>query len=480
MTEPTTPAEWLPILAARMDNRHSTPANGEPSLDRLRRYARGKVDLPEMGPNLRESWQAFQKKSRTDYGGIAVRSLRNRIRPNGIRIGDGRDHPALEVARQVWRNNRADVEVAEAIRDYLELAVGYLLVEADGEGGVLFRRQAPERFLAIPDPVTPWRARAALKAWRDDVAGLDHVRVILPGVVQEFTRPSKKGNGQVYLNLGAVSQWTPSGDPVAHGGGTGVTILDRGEDGAFLSPHLDPLDRIALGKLQRLVIVAMQAFRQRALKPKDAENGLPDEDDDGNTINWSAAFSPAPGALWELPAGIDIWESQTADVIPLLEAEKADARDFAAASGTPISALIPDGQNQSAEGAANSKEQQIAQAKDDIVRIRPAIEGAVKHAVEAAGVALGDADTIEVLFAPPEHVSLSERYAAAVQAKGAGLSARTIKRDILGMTPDQIEQDEADAGADMLAAALMGAARPQAAPVAPQEAVTDGTDPVTA
>ena len=183
--------------------------------------------------------------------------------------------------------------------------------------------------------------------------------------------------------------------------------------------------------------------------------------------------------MWELPAGIDIWESQPAEVVPLLEGEKSDARDFAAASGTPISALIPDGQNQSAEGAANAKEQQIAQAKDDIVRIRPALEGAVKHALEVAGVELGDADTIEVLFAPPEHVSLTERYAAAVQAKGAGLSARTIKRDILGMTPDQIEQDEADAGADMLAAALIGAGRPQApqeAAPAPQEAVTDGTN----
>ncbi|MDO5533221.1 MAG: hypothetical protein Q4F65_01030 [Propionibacteriaceae bacterium] len=446
----------------------------------MRRYARGKVDLPEMGSNLRESWEAFQRKSRTDFGGIAVRSLRNRIRPNGIRIGDSDDHPALEAARRFWRNNRAEIEVAEAVRDYLELSIGYLLVEHDNSGGVLFRREAPEQFLAIPDPVTSWRARAAIKVWRDDVSGLDHCRVILPGVVQDFTRPSKKGNGQLHLTVGDAKNWTPTGEPVEHPGGTGVSILDRGEDGAFLAPHLDLLDRITLGKLQRLVIVAMQAFRQRALKPKDGAEGLPDTDGEGNSINWAGAFSPAPGALWELPAGIDVWESQTAEVQPLLEGEKSDARDFAAASGTPISALIPDGQNQSAEGAANAKEQQIAQARDDIERIRPALQGAVKHALEVAGLAVGEADTIEVLFAPPEHVSLSERYAAAVQAKGAGLSARTIKRDILGMTPEQIEQDEADAGADMLAAALMG--RPAArqdettVPVIEEGADGGGTD----
>lgn len=471
--EPTTPEAWLPVLVSLLDARHARTGVDDPSLDKLRRYSRGKVDLPEMGSNLRESWQAFQRKARTDYGGIAVRSLLNRIQPNGLRIGQREDHPALARARQLWRDNRFDVEVSEAIRDYVEVGVGYLLVETDGADGVRMRRQAPERFLAVPDPVTEWRARAAVKVWRDPIAGLDNARVILPGIVQDFTRPSKKGNNQLHLNLGSGS-WTAAGDPVEHGGGTGVTILARGEDGAFLAPHLDVLDRIVLGKLQRLVIVAMQAFRQRALKPKEGTEGLPDEDAEGNAISWEKAFSPAPGALWELPAGIDVWESQTAEVVPLLDAEKGDARDFAAVSGTPITALIPDSQNQSAEGAANSKEQQITQAKADIRRLRPALQGAVKQALEVAGFALGDADTIEVLFAPPEHVSLSERFAAAVQAKGAGLSGRTIKRDILGMTPEQIEQDEADAGADMLAAALIGrsAARP-AQPVTEEGATSD-------
>lgn len=465
MGAPTTPAEWLPVLAAELDAVHDRKADpDDPSLDKLRRYARGRVDLPEMGPNLRESWQAFQRKSRTDFGGIAVRSLRNRIRANGLRVGDRENHPALSLARRVWRNNRAEVEFREAIRDYIEVGRGYVLVETDGAEGVRIRRQKPEQFVAIPDLITDWKARAALKVWRDNVAGVDFARVILPGMVQDFTRPTKKGNGQVWLNVSG-GQWTPAGEPIEHDGGTGVTILDRGEDGAFLAPHLDVIDRITHGKLQRLVIVAMQAFRQRALKPKgdDTEGGggLPDEDEEGNDLDWSKAFSPAPGALWELPAGIDIWESETAEVQPLIEGEKQDLRDFGAATGTPISALIPDGANQSAEGAANAKEQQITQARDDIARIRPAIEGAMVDVLRVAGVELGPDDTVEVLFAPPEHVSLSERFAAAVQAKGAGLAARTIKRDVLGMTPDQIEQDEADAGADMLAAALVGAGNRQ-------------------
>ena len=44
--EPTTPADWLPILAGKLDAQRV-------GLDRPRRYARGEADLPEMGKNLR-------------------------------------------------------------------------------------------------------------------------------------------------------------------------------------------------------------------------------------------------------------------------------------------------------------------------------------------------------------------------------------------------------------------------------------------
>ena len=60
---------------------------------------------------------------------------------------------------------------------------------------------------------------------------------------------------------------------------------------------------------------------------------------------------------------------------------------------------------------------------------------------------------------PPEHVSFTEKTQAAAQAKAAGMSARWIKQNIMGMSPDEIAQDEADAATDqLLAATLIGAA----------------------
>ena len=37
MATPTTPAEWLPVLAARLDARHTmSTVDSEPSIDKLR------------------------------------------------------------------------------------------------------------------------------------------------------------------------------------------------------------------------------------------------------------------------------------------------------------------------------------------------------------------------------------------------------------------------------------------------------------
>lgn len=475
MPEPTTPTEWLPILAAKLDEQQQ-------GLQKLRNYARGKANLPEMGKHLRASWEAFQAKARTDYGGIAVRSLRNRIRTNGVRIGQTSTHPALATLRKIELDNGLERQIADAIRDYLETQYGYLAIRVGTNGSVVVRREKPEDFYALADQERPWRARASIKVWRDAVARRDYAQVVSARSTdptlfdsQTFTRSAQTGGGS-WVTQASTTDWEPIAEPSVSSSDARTVILDRADDGALLAPHLDVIDRINLGKLQRLVTTAIQAYRQRGLQPKDGTAGLPDTDENGNTIDWAAALSPAPGALWELPPGIDVWESQNTDITPMLNGEKQDARDFAAATGTPISVLIPEGGNQSAEGAANAKEQQIAQARDDIARVRPAIELALVYALAAAGVILGEGEELEQLFAPPEHVSLTERFAAAVQGKAAGLSGRTIKRDILGMTPDQIAQDEADAGADMLAAALLGVGSGSTAQATPASAQGELTE----
>lgn len=431
----STPEEWLPVLAKRLDDR-------QPRVGKLRSYANGQAPLPEMGRNVKASWQAFQRKARTNYGGLCVESLANRMVPNGIRIGSVEESEALVSARRILRDNRWDVQVSDAIRDYLITSIGYLVVGRES-GKAVITREMPEYAIAATDPLRPWKARAFLKVWRDADEGKDFAFVWVEGGRQKFVRKSSGSDGKMLS--GVSGGWEKDGEFESYKGDVPVVVLERADGVGLFEPHTDVLDRINLGKLQRLVVTAMQAFKQRAVK-----GGLPTEDDDGNDIDWAAVLTPAPGALWDLPEGIDIWESEQTDIRPLLEGEKTDARDFAAVTRTPISVFIPEGANQSAEGAAAAKEGQVFQAKDEIKRVRTGLAVAVVYALRAEGVELGD-DTVEVMFEPPEHVSMTEKYAAATAAKGAGVSRRAILRDILGMSPDQIAQDEADLAAEQLA-----------------------------
>lgn len=447
----TTPEEWLPILTKRLDLRQS-------EVTRRRSYVNGEAPLPEMNTNTRKAWADFQRKSRTNYGGLAAGSLCNRIRAVSVMVGSNEQSPELEAARRIFRDNRMTIQVADAVWDSVTTGYGYLLLGLD-VGGAVVTSEKPELFITAPDPVRPWVARAAAKVWRDIDAGLDYALVWADGQRQQFSRRSYAPEGDILIRS-AEGGWAILGNPETYSGNPPVVMLDWKDPRGFIAPHADVIDRINLGKLQRLVTASMQAFKQRFV-----EGNLPEKDDDGNDIDWSKSFDAAPGAVWNLPEGIKVSELSETDIRPLLEGEKADARDFAAVSGTPISVFIPDGANQSAEGAHNAKDQQISQAQDAIARFQPAVVAIMVRALTAEGFDVTGA-TVDVQFARPEHVSMSEKYAAASLAKQAGESIKTIQRKILGYTPEEMTQAEQDLADEQLSAAFaVSTAAPATTPV---------------
>lgn len=448
----TTPAEWLPILTKRLDDR-------APRITLLRDYANGRAPLPEMGENVRASWIAFQKKARTDLGGLAIRSLANRIRPTGLTVGDA-ESVESDQARRIWRDNRMDVQMSSLVDDYLSVGVGYLVLGAAPDGTAVITRELPEMFYAATNPLRPWKARAAVKVWRDADVGKDFALVWVDGERQMFSRSSSSFETGALIRR-TQGGWESAGEPQVFDGDAPVLVFEREGGQGLIEKDLDVIDRINTNKLNRLVTTAMQAYRQRAIK-----GGLPETDEAGNKIDWAKVFEPSPGALWDLPEGIDVWESQSTDIRPLLEGEKSDARDFAAVSQTPITVFVPDGANVSAEGAIQAAGGQIAQAENEIARLEPGLEVALVYALRIEGVDLPPDVTVDVFFQPPAYVSLSEKYAAAAQAKAAGVPIKTIMRTILGFSPEQIATADQERAQEQLDAAfLVAAATPPPAPV---------------
>lgn len=436
VTVPTTPAEWLPILADRLDRESASVA-------RLRCYVDGNAPLPEMGPKTKATWLAFQKKARTNYGGIACTSRANRIRYRDVRVGDDDQSEASLTARRIARNNRLSMQVADAVWNMLAARRGYLVAGHAPDGSAVITSESPELFYAEPDPIYPWRTRASIKVWRDTVAEIDYALVWVPGLRQRFSRPSFTSADTRTVRVVASGGWEPDDiEPDSYDGDPPVWILDRRDGKGLIETHTDLIDRINLGKLQRLSTTAIQAFRQRALQRAEGAERLPETDKDGKPIKWEEIFEPAPGALWELPEGFNIWESSPTDIRMMLDGEKSDAREFAAVVGLNVSVLMPESANQTATGAQNTTQQEVDDCEAMIDRISLATAACILTSLRIEGIEVEG--TIEVSFEPPGVITMAEQFDALSKGQVAGVALETLQKHVLGWSADMIAEDTAN------------------------------------
>ena len=445
---PVTPAEWLPVLTERLDA-------GQPRIDLLRRYVDGDAPLPEMGKNVRASWQRFQRQSRANLAVKISSSVADRLIPNGIDVGANTDEDAVVAAQRIWRDNRMKgVVVPQAIRHMLNYRTSYLAAWAGADGHAVITAESPEMMYAATDPLQPWKVRAAVKWWRDSDTETDFALVWCPIGWQLFKRsvwinPYEVVSKRIRNNRASSGQWEPASGFAVTGETPPVVVLENPLGYGEFEQHLDGIARVNAGILERRVTSAMQAWRQRALK-----GGLPPKDPDGNDIDWAAVFEPAPGALWDLPNGIDLWESEATDIRPLLEGVKDDLRELSEMTSTPFAALLPGSQNQSATGSASMKEALILKSRNRLDAVDTAVSAIMSRALRVEGVETDE--TIAISWEPPEHVSLSEKYDAASKAKGAGESWKSIARNILGYSPEQIAQDALDRAEEQLSSFTIG------------------------
>jgi hypothetical protein len=236
-------------------------------------------------------------------------------------------------------------------------------------------------------------------------------------------------------------------------------FLNRGGLGEF-EPHTDILDRINWNILQRLVITAMQAYRQRAITSKDGDSSLPTVDAEGNEIDYEKVFSAAPGAMWDLPPGFEIWESQQTDITAILSANKDDITHLAAVTRTPMPTMMPGGENQTAEGASFAKEGLVFKAQDRVARASASLDLVMGAALAIeSGLRVPVAD-VESKWLPVERQSLAERADAATKAQD--LPWRTRMTDIWQFSEDRVDQMETERASDALNASISA---PPAAPV---------------
>ena len=424
------PMQWLEYLSEKLMYRLT-------EMDRLRDYVTNNPPLPEGATQHRDAFAKFQKLSRTNLAELSIEAPSERIRIAGFRVG-GEDTDN-DSARRLWRRSRGGSVASDIHRDALTYGYGYGMA-AKGRSGAILTHESPFGCITEHDPLEPTWVDAGLKIWRGRDA--DHAVLHLPGYVYRFVREATAPVPYApTVEPWRMGGWEPDPDPLK----SGPTGLDRvpivrfeNRDGVgVFAKHTDLLDRINWDILQRLLITAMQAFRQRAIKGE-----LPEKDEEGNVIDYAAMFTPGPDALWTLPDGVSIWESQPGDIQQILSAVKDDVRELSAVTRTPMSVLSPDSANQSAEGASLMREGLVYKVEDRQRRMAPFWEALV-----SMGLTLdGKPAEVQVQWAPAERQSLSERFDALTKA--GDLPWRDRMTDVLGYDAARVDQMEINRARD--------------------------------
>lgn len=454
--------EWfLQRLSKDMGNRI-------PQIDLLTDWYGGEPPLavPDGGDAV--SFQRVIKASRLNLAELIVNAVLFRMNCLAFRTAADNDQNGDAEAAKIYRRNKAKVQITQALEWMLITGHAYILTGSrQKKGKVLsvFTAEHPRLVITEEDPSRPGISIAGLKVYRDDLRDRD-VAVLYrriedgDGNTIVYSRTAVK-KGRTLLPARGRAHWKINGNDWDWDQQlTGIDEVtqepywqdsyeeydlelipihyfrNRNGMGEF-EKHLPTMERINHTILQRMIIIAFQAFRQRGIK------GMPNEDDDGNEIDYSDVFSSDPGSLWLLPDAADFWESGQADIGPVLNAAKDDIIQLAVASSTPLFSVVPDAANGSAEGAALQREGLLFKTGDLIDRVDRQLAEMMAQCFEIEGDDVrSEVEGVETIWGSPRRSSLQERAIAGVQARAAGVPWRTRMEKFLELTPDEIATAE--------------------------------------
>lgn len=455
------PGWWLRRLFAELE------ANRE-RCDLLDTYYRGENGIPvHANKAVRDAYRRLMAMARTNFAELVVEATRERMSPVGFRTAKVADGTSDDEAWRIWQANSLDADSALVHRSSLAMADGFVIVgDVDEEiGAPLITVEDPREVVVIFDARHRRKPVAALKAFFDEVEGVDFAYLYLPGevfrAVREHSTPVAPGSRPDPVSWSGGEAWSWDGDQPFETFDVDVVPVVRFPNRADnfrrstgeFEPHLPILDRINFTILSRLEISTLQAFRQRAVKGVPTHE--PGVDEDGNAtmveVNYDDIFAADPGALWVLPETAELWESGQVDLGPIRQAIRDDVQDLAAVTRTPLFYLTPDANNGSAEGASLAREGLVFKTYDRIVQAGESWE----QVMALAFLMAGDTDraargNLETLWAPPERFSLAERYDAASKAGAAGVPWRSVMVDVLQFTPQQVDRMESERATDAL------------------------------
>ncbi|MCI2958242.1 hypothetical protein MN032_11085 [Agromyces atrinae] len=451
---------------------------GLPRMERIRRYRDGDALVPEQAwegaPTNAAGYVSFVKRNRLHVVETLRDARTNRQRPIGFRTAAAGDEEGDKAAWANWVRSNMQVASRNFLNDVADFGSAFLTVTGSALPGTgAFANQYADPIMARSNgwntateqfSARDWMTEAAIRVGYDPVLRVETINLFRPGYMRIAYRrtdvPTLPNDGSPWS---PGNEWTWASDPMPLGytRDCPVVRLDTADGFGIYEKHLDSVDRVNEITLQASTLIILQSFRQRAIDGDLPEFYPAEHQKAGERIDYDDLFKSGPAALWLLPKDAKMWESAAVDVTPVVNARKDELKNLFSMTSTPHYALSPDNANQTAMGAALSREMLVFTVENSNDRAERAF--ALAHSLGFQAQRDGeraDATQIETIWAAVERSSISEKGVAAKDAKQGGATQRWIDEHIFGMSPAELAQARIDRTEETFRAAVAAGVAP--------------------
>jgi len=439
---PESPGWWMKRLSDKLNARRDVYD------DLFRRYE-GNSLLPRSLWDAPDAAKRFYRTARTAFAEMIVKAVRYPLKIQSVSTAVESGSAGDLVAWRLMQSCGMRSESHAVHRNALITGWAYSIIGVHPQYGIRYTAEDPREVVTIQDPAVQSESIAALKITHDDTIGRDVAWLFLPGRVFKASRAA--GNTGKAPRFSPYSfEWDRDGvfDGVngaalpAGFENTIPVITYRNEEGVGeFQRHLDILDRVDHMILQGMVIATYQAFKQRGIKVDPEE--MPDYDPDtGEEIDYDAVFESDPGALWKLPPSAEMWESGAVDLTPVWTGVDRAIQQLSAVTFTPLAMFSPEGQNQSAEGAAFAREGRTFKIEDRQDLFGDSHARAMSLILRMADEEeRSDLSGLRIAWKPAERHSLGAKASAMAHTRG-DLPFRQRVIDIWQASPEEADEME--------------------------------------
>jgi len=442
--QPLSPDWWVSRLYARLAARRE-------EIEFFDAYYRGDHPLPWLAPQARQEFRRILQMTRSNYMGLVVDAMVERLQIEGFRLGANEEQADAETMR-IWQANNLDSDSDQALLEAAICGQSYMLIapNPDDASTPLMWVEHPLQAIVEFEPGTNRRKRAAsLKVWDDDWTGEIHATLQLPGYIAKYRAPRPVGgtetrpvwaerevrgeqpNGQRRNPLGVVSMVELPNNPRMLSGGV-----------SELADVTDVQDRINKTVADRLVTQDYGAFPQKWM------SGWPEEDAQGNPLPPIDIGRNRVVTTEVAETRFGQWDAAPLD--PYSNAKREDVKDIASRTRTPATYLLGEMNNVNGDTLKASQSGLVSKVRQRQRTYAEGVEEAVRIARRAAGLPDAGGAGLETIWRNPEFRTEGELTDAVVKKLQSGISTLRQAREDVGYSASQIarmEEQDAAAGA---------------------------------